>query len=109
MSVPGVTVPGVDTSVILYAAELEAPALKQTARRFLESEARRLGVPLDPPTSCCRAQDGSEMHIVGAACELVAHLGASETNPLCEDSPVIVLAQAGTLVLMSQIELDGNL
>ena len=37
-----------DTSVILYTAELEAPALRQMARRFPELEARRLGVPLNP-------------------------------------------------------------
>jgi hypothetical protein len=36
-----------DTSVILYTAELEAPALRETAQRFLEAEARQLGVPLD--------------------------------------------------------------
>ena len=43
--------PDADTPVIPYTAELEAPALRQTARRFLESEARRVGVPLDPPRS----------------------------------------------------------
>jgi hypothetical protein len=37
-----------DIGVILYAAEIEAPALRETARRFLEAEAARLGVSLDP-------------------------------------------------------------
>jgi hypothetical protein len=40
-----------DTSVILYTAELEAPALRETARRFLEAEARRFGVRSTPPRS----------------------------------------------------------
>jgi len=98
-----------DTSVILYAAELEAPALRETARRFLESEARRLGVPLDPAGVLVRrAYGGTEMHIMAAACELLEHLVAAEADPLTEDSPVLVLARAGALALMSRIELDGS-
>ena len=77
MSVPGVTVASVDTSVILYAAELEAPTLRETARRFPEDEAARLGVSLDPADVLLRqAQGGTEMHVV-AAHELVAHLAAT--------------------------------
>ena len=54
--------PGMDTSVILYTAELEAPALRETARRFLEAEARRLGVPLDPAEVLVpRACSGTEI------------------------------------------------
>jgi hypothetical protein len=48
------------------------------------------------------------MHIMGAACELIEHLAAAEANPLSEDSPVLVLARAGALALMSKIELDGE-
>jgi len=53
-----------DTSVILYAAEIEAPALKETARLVLEAEADRFGVPLDvadvllPPDRGLRRQNG---------------------------------------------------
>jgi hypothetical protein len=45
---------------------------------------------------------------MAAADELVAHLVASESNPPGEDSPVMVLARAGALALMSRIELDGS-
>jgi hypothetical protein len=104
-------VPGMvcaDTSVILYAAELEAPALRETARRFLEAEATRLGVSLAPADVLLRrVQAGPEMHIMAAACELVAHLAATEADPLTADSPVMVLARAGALALVSRIELDG--
>jgi len=47
MSEAAVTVSAMDTSVILYAAEIEAPALKETARLVLEAEADRFGVSLD--------------------------------------------------------------
>jgi hypothetical protein len=45
MSKADVTVSAMDTSVILYAAEIEAPALKETARLVLEAEADRFGAP----------------------------------------------------------------
>jgi len=98
-----------DTSVILYTGELEAPALRQMARRFLESEARRLGVPLDPAEVLVRrACGGTEIHIMAAACELIEHVVATEADPLAEDSPLMVLARAGALALMSRIELNGT-
>ena len=107
MSAPRVIVCGVDTSVILYAAELEAPALRETARRFLEAEAARFGVPLDPADVLLRrARGGSEMHIMGAAHELLAHLTATGADPLGEGSPLMVLARAGAPALMSRLELD---
>lgn len=97
-----------DAGLIVYCAELEAPALRETARRFLEAEAARLGVSLDPADVLLRrAQGDSEMHIMAAARELVAHLAATGADPLAEDSPVMVLARAGALALMSRIELDG--
>jgi hypothetical protein len=98
-----------DTSVILYAAELEAPALRETARLFLEAEAARLGVPLDPAEVLVRrASGGTEMHIMAAACELIEHLLATEADPLAEDSPLAVLARAGALALMRKLELEGS-
>jgi|HubBroStandDraft_6_1064221.scaffolds.fasta_scaffold1295412_1 hypothetical protein len=78
MSAPAVTVCRMDTGVIVYTAELEAPALRETARRFLEAEAARLGASLDPADVLLRrAVDGPEMHIMAAAHELVAHLAAT--------------------------------
>jgi len=35
-----------DVGVIVYCAELEAPTLRDTARRILEAGAARFGVPL---------------------------------------------------------------
>jgi len=64
MSEAAVTVSAMDTSVILYAAEIEAPAL-ETARLVLEAEADRFGVSLDvadvllPPDRGLRRQMGS--------------------------------------------------
>ena len=81
MPAPEVTVPDVDTSVIPYTAELEAPALRQTAPRFLMSEARRPGVPLDPAEVLVRrASSGTQIHIMAAACELVAHPATGPTR-----------------------------
>lgn len=107
MPASAVNVASVDTATILYAAELEAPALRETARRILEAEATRLGVPLDPAEVLVRrAAGGTEMHIMAAARELVEHLVATEADPLSEDSPVMVLARAGALALMSGLELE---
>jgi hypothetical protein len=47
------------------------------------------------------------MHIMAVAYELAEHLVAAEADPLSEDSPLMVLARAGALALMSRIELDG--
>jgi hypothetical protein len=106
MSASGATVCGVDTAVILYCAEVEAPALRATAQAILESEAARLGAPLDlAEVLVRRAAGGPEMHITAAADKLVRHLVVTEADPLIEDSPVMVLARAGALALMSRIEL----
>jgi hypothetical protein len=85
MSAPGVTVWRMDVGVIVYCAELEAPALRETARRILEAEAARFGVSLEPA-------------------ELVRHLAATEPDPLAEDGPLMVLARAGALALVSRAE-----
>jgi hypothetical protein len=66
-------------------------------------------VSLDPADVLLRrAAGGPEVHVMAAADELVTHLVASESNPPGEDSPVMVLARAGALALMSRIELDGS-
>jgi hypothetical protein len=46
---------------------------------------------------------GPTMHVMAAADELVRHLGA-ETDPLSEDSALMVLARAGALALVSRVE-----
>jgi hypothetical protein len=43
---------------------------------------------------------------MAAADELVRHLGAG-ADPLAEDAALMVLARAGTLALVSSVELDG--
>jgi hypothetical protein len=48
------------------------------------------------------------MHVIAAADELVRHLGAA-TDPLGQDSPLMVLARAGALALVNRVELDENL
>jgi hypothetical protein len=65
MSEAAVTVSAMDTSVILYAAETETPALKGPPGWSLEAEADRFGVSLDvadvllPPDRGLRRQMGS--------------------------------------------------
>ena len=44
---------------------------------------------------------------MAAADELVRQLAATEHGPLCEDSPVLILARVGALALMTRIKLDG--
>jgi hypothetical protein len=93
-----------DIGVIVYCAELEAPALRETARRILEAEAARFGVSLEPAEVLLRrGRGGSAMHVV-AADELVRHLAATEPDPLAEDGPLMVLARAGALALVSRAE-----
>ena len=53
-----------------------------------------------------QARGGPVAHLMAAAHELVAHLAAG-TDPLGEDSALMVLARAGALALVSRIELDG--
>jgi len=109
MSTSGVTIREMDTGVILYAAQLEAPSLRLTARRILEAEARRFGVSLDTADVLLRLAAGEpELHVVAAAEELLAHLVA-EANLLAGDSALLVLARAGAQALMSAIELGGAL
>ncbi|MGH3286898.1 MAG: hypothetical protein ACRDPD_19810 [Streptosporangiaceae bacterium] len=79
-----------DIGVIVYTAELEAPALPETARRILEAEAVRFGVPPGRDEVLRRrARGGSAMHVMAAGDELVQHLAATEADPLGEDSPLM--------------------
>ena len=97
-----------DVGVIVYTAGLEAPGLRETARRILLAEAGKLGVRLGRSEARRRlAQGGPPMHVMTAADELVRHLGA-EADPLSERSSLMVLAHAGALALMNRIELNGN-
>jgi hypothetical protein len=108
MSVPTVTVSHMDVGVIVYTAELEAPELRETARRILLAEAGKLGVPLGRSEVLRRrARGGSPKHVMAAADELVRHLGA-EADPLGEHSSLMVLARTGALALMDRIELNGS-
>jgi hypothetical protein len=97
-----------DVGVIVYTAGLEAPGLRETARRILLAEAGKLGVPLGRSEVLRRrARGGPPMHVMAAAGELVRHLGA-EADPLGEHSSLMVLAHAGALALMNRIELNGS-
>jgi hypothetical protein len=94
-----------DVGVIVYCAELEASALRETARRILEAEAARFGVSLEPAeVPLRRGRGGSAMHVVAAGDELVRHLAATEPDPLAEDGPLMVLARAGALALVNRAE-----
>jgi hypothetical protein len=53
MSQAAVTVSAMDTSVILYAAEIEAPALEETARRSSRLRPTGSACRSTSPTSCC--------------------------------------------------------
>jgi hypothetical protein len=109
MPAPGVTAWRMDVGVIVYCAELETPALRETARRILEAEAARFGVSLEPAEVLLRrGRGGSTMHVVAAGEEPVRHLAATEADPLAEDGPLMVLARAGALALASRAEVAGT-
>jgi hypothetical protein len=89
--------------------EIEAPGLRETARRILESEAAQFGVSLEAADVRQRlARGGTTMHVMAAGDELVRHLAATEADPLAEDSPLMVLARAGALALVSRVEVAGS-
>jgi hypothetical protein len=74
MSVPAVTVSSMDVGVIVYCAELEAPTVRDTARRIPEAETARFVVPLGHAEVLRRRAPGrSPMHVMAAADELVRH------------------------------------
>ena len=66
-----------DAGVIVSTAELEAPGLRETARRILLAEAGKHGVPLGRSEVLRRrARGGPPMHVMAAADELVLQLSA---------------------------------
>ena len=76
-----------DIGVIVYTTELEAPSLRETARRILEAEAARFGVPLGRAEVLHRrARGGSPMHVMAAADELVL-VRRREQSPANSASP----------------------
>jgi hypothetical protein len=98
-----------DVGVIVYCSELQAPGLRETARQVLEAQAARFGVSLGRAEVLRRrARGGSTVHVMAAGDELVRHLAAIEADPLGEDSPLMVLARAGALALVSMIEAAGS-
>jgi hypothetical protein len=98
-----------DIGVIVYCAELEALALRRTARWILQAQAARFGVSLEPADlRLRRARGGPAMHVMAAGEELVRHLVATEADPLAEDSPLMVLARAGALALVNRVETAGT-
>jgi len=69
----------VDVEIILGAAEIEAPGLKDVVWRFLESEVRHVGVPLDLASVLARrAEREPELHLHGAPDDLFEY----QSNPL---------------------------
>jgi hypothetical protein len=98
-----------DIGVIVYTAELDAPSLRETARRILESAAAQFGVSLEAAdVRQRRARGGTTMHVMAAGDELVRHLAATMPDPLAEDSPLMVLARTGALALVSRVEAAGS-
>ena len=97
----------VDIEVILDSAESEALGLRDLARRFLEVEARHLDVPLDLASVMARRAEGEpEVHIAGAADELVKHL-AAQPDVHREDGALMALARAGAQATVTRTEMDG--
>jgi hypothetical protein len=109
MSLAGVTVSRTDVGVIVYCAELEAPALRQAACRILEAEAARLGVALGRAEVLQRRARGRfPGALLAAADELVRHMAAAEADPPGEGSSLMVLARAGALALVTRVETAGT-
>lgn len=97
-----------DTELILDAAEAEAPGLHDLARWFLEADAGHLGVPLDVASVLARRAEGvPEVHVIGAADELVRHL-AAQPDALAEDGAFLTLAYAGAQALVTRAEVERS-
>jgi hypothetical protein len=96
----------VDIEVILDAAEVEAPGLRELARRFLEAEARHLGVPLDLASVMARRTEGvPEVHVTGAADRLLEHLVAG-SDALGDGTALIALARVGARAIVTRAEIQ---
>ncbi len=88
-----------DIEAILDAAEAEAPVLRDLARRFLDAEARHLGVLLDEGNVMARRAEGApEVHVTGAA-DGLAKYSAAQPDALSDGSALMTLAYAGALSL----------
>ena len=97
-----------DIEVILGAAETGVPGLREAARRFLEDEARHMGVSLDVADVLLRRAEGiPAVHITAAAKQLLEHLAAVEGTALPDQGIIAVLARVGAQTFMSAVELDG--
>jgi hypothetical protein len=98
----------VDIEVILDVAEAGAPALREPARRFLETETRYLGVPLDAASVMTRRSEGvPEVHITSVAGRLLEHLVATEPDPLNDGSAFMALARIGAQAIGMRIETEA--
>lgn len=74
----------------------DRPILRVLARRFLEAEADRRGVPLNPASVLARRAEGEpEMHITAAAegGRRLCQLASASPAPLHVDRPPPVLRQ----------------
>ena len=97
-----------DIEVILDAAEVEAPGLRELARRSLETEARHLGVPLDVSSVIARQAEGlPELHITRAADRLLEHLIATAPGISGDGSALLALARIGAYAMTSRTEIGG--
>jgi len=93
-----------DIEVILDTAESEAPGLRELARHFLEAEAAHHGMPLDLASVMARRAEGEpELHVTGAADELVRHLAAGP-DALGGYSPLMALARVGAPAPVARAE-----
>ena len=86
------------------------PRVEAQVRCHVRVMARhRSGVSLEPDEVLLRrGRGGTAMHVVAAADELVRHLAATEADPLAEDGPLMVLARAGALALVSRAEVTRS-
>lgn len=97
-----------DIELILDVAVAEAPGLRDLARRFLESEAGHLGVPLDEASILARRAEGvPEVHVTAAADELVRHL-AAQPGALSDGSALMALANVGAQALVTRAEMEKS-
>jgi hypothetical protein len=72
----------VEIELILDAAHVEAPELRETARRIFAAEADRLGVLLDSADVLLRWAEGvPAVHVTAAADGLLEHLATTHADP----------------------------
>jgi hypothetical protein len=95
----------VDIELILDAAEIIAPTLKDTARRILTATARDMDVSVELSDVLARRAGGwPEVHLITAADVLLTHLLATEENMLDEESTLMTLARIGAQAIMTRAE-----